>query len=228
MNKGTCIKVSFVWGTSEVWTYFLCCLIKSQESERSSQGQHVSTGFRPPVNARKRWAHGRSMWFTKQTELLTHCSTHLTVDMQKKKDGCFFHWYLLTLWYIFLSLTQMKSQLKTNVWRCSPSTSIPCRREYAGLRMKPGPSFRPSSSGRGRNLLLFVLRHTNKTHFARAVNEETSDLAVLHLINRTFLALDIYCGSRGQWTSCKRHRSIQCQGPEAPCLSVTTSLFTLK
>lgn len=39
---------------------------------------------------------------------------------------------------------------------------------------------------------------------------------MLRLIYRTFVALDIYCGSRGPWTSCKRHRSIQCQQPEAP------------
>lgn len=59
----------------EVWTYFLCCLMKSKESECSSQGQHVSTGFRPPETVQKRWTHGRSMCFTIQTELLTHYST---------------------------------------------------------------------------------------------------------------------------------------------------------
>lgn len=32
----------------------------------------------------------------------------------------------------------------------------------------------------------------------------------------------------GPWTSCKRHRSIQCQGPGASRLGVVASLFTLR
>lgn len=38
---------------------------------------------------------------------------------------------------------------------------------------------------------------TQQVTFASAVNEETSGLAVLRLIYRTFVALDIYCGPGG-------------------------------
>lgn len=61
---------------------------------------------------------------------------------------------------------------------------------YAGLRVKPGPP-------EGTVCCFLFCRTQRRQHFAPAVNEETSGLAVFRLIYRTFVAFDIYCGSGG-------------------------------
>lgn len=82
------------------------------------------------------------------------------------------------------------------------------------------------------DLLYFILlthtcTHTKTLTSARAVNEETGFGSALSYLQ------DVCCiwhlsWLRGPWTSCKRYRSIQCQGPGASCVSVITSLFTLR
>ncbi len=90
------------------------------------------------------------------------------------------------------------------------------------------------------DLLLFILRedkvgfihsqtHTH-THTHLLLEQSISRLwlwqcSILftgRLLHLTFIV------APGPWTSCKRHRSVQCQGPGASCLGVITSFFTLR
>lgn len=135
------------------------------------------------------------MYFTIETELLTHYRTCLTgfthrLRMQQKA-GCFSVLMLANaMMYLPTSNSDGKRAKDTFIllltFTINPLQESAC----AGLRVKPGP---PKDT-----ICCFLFCHTQRRHhFAPAVNEETSGLAVFRLIYRTFVALDIYCGSGG-------------------------------